>query len=230
MKYYYETHLHTSESSACASASGAEQVRSYHEAGYTGIIVTDHFFNGNTSVPRDLPWERRVNLFCLGYENAKTEGNSIGMDVFFGWESSYYGTDFLIYGLDKEWLIAHNNILEWSIEEQYRRVKADGGYVVQAHPFREASYIREVRQFPDCCDAVEVMNDANNSINPIYNDLAYEYALKHNLPMTSGSDVHHVPAMKGGMEFNTRLNSIFDYIAAVESRKGKLLNYGRKEK
>ena len=47
--YKYETHLHTCEASACASAKGEEQARRYKELGYDGIIVTDHFFNGNTS-------------------------------------------------------------------------------------------------------------------------------------------------------------------------------------
>ena len=60
MGYRYETHLHTCEGSACASASGAEMARAHKEMGYTGIFVTDHFFNGNTAVPRDLPWRERV--------------------------------------------------------------------------------------------------------------------------------------------------------------------------
>lgn len=227
MKYCYETHLHTREASKCATASGAEQVRSYYEAGYTGIIVTDHFFNGNTCVPRKLPWKQRIDLFCSGYENAKAEGNKLGVDVFFGWESGFCGTDFLIYGLDKEWLMNHEDIIDWSIEEQYEKVKADGGYVVQAHPFREVSYIPKVRLYPEYCDAVEVVNAANNLLNPVFNERAYDYALQYDLPMTSGSDVHHIPAMNGGMEFDTRLNSIYDYISSVDNRKGRLLNYRR---
>ena len=38
--------------------------RAHLEAGYTGIFVTDHFFNGNTAVPADLPWRERVERFC----------------------------------------------------------------------------------------------------------------------------------------------------------------------
>ena len=223
MGYRYETHLHTSEGSACARASGAEQVRSYSEAGYTGIIVTDHFFNGNTTVPRNLPWKERVNLFCLGYENAKAEGDRLGMDVFFGWESGYSGTDFLIYGLDKQWLIEHEGMLEWSVEEQYHRVKADGGLIVHAHPFRQAFYIPEVRLFPEYVDAVEVINMGNVPLDPIYNNQAYAYALEHDLPMTSGSDIHNVPASSGGMEFGHRLTCIEDYMSAVMAREGKVL-------
>ena len=69
--YKYETHLHTKECSLCATASGAYQAEAYKDAGYTGIIITDHFFRGNTNVRRDLPWEERIDLFCKGYENAK---------------------------------------------------------------------------------------------------------------------------------------------------------------
>jgi histidinol phosphatase-like PHP family hydrolase len=108
--YRYETHLHTNEASACAQVSAVEHVRTYKELGYAGIIVTDHFFNGNSSVPRNLPWEQRVDLLCRGYENAKKEGDRVGLSVFFGWEANYNGTEFLIYGLDKEWEKASRDI------------------------------------------------------------------------------------------------------------------------
>ena len=53
--FLYETHMHTREGSACASATGQEMVRAHIKAGYTGMIVTDHCFNVNTAVPADLP-------------------------------------------------------------------------------------------------------------------------------------------------------------------------------
>ena len=109
-RYLYETHMHTSEASACAGSTGAQMARAYKEAGYTGIIVTDHFFYGNTSVDRSLPWEEWVRRFCLGYEHAKAEGKRIGLSVFFGWEACYEGTEFLVYGLDQAWLLAHPQI------------------------------------------------------------------------------------------------------------------------
>ena len=47
-KYFYDTHVHTSEASACAKNTGAEMARAAKAAGYTGIIITDHAWNGNT--------------------------------------------------------------------------------------------------------------------------------------------------------------------------------------
>ena len=40
--YLYETHLHTSEASACACSTGKEMAQACKDAGYTGIIVTNH--------------------------------------------------------------------------------------------------------------------------------------------------------------------------------------------
>ena len=102
-RYIYETHLHTAEGSACGSMPGEAMARVYKEAGYAGIVITDHFYHGNTAVDRSLAWPEWVEQFCKGYENAKQRGEEIGLQVFFGWESGYQGTEFLIYGLDQQW-------------------------------------------------------------------------------------------------------------------------------
>lgn len=217
----YETHLHTSETSACSMKSGAEQVRIYKEAGYAGIIVTDHFFNGNSAIPSDLPWENRVDLFCKGYENAKEEGDNIGLSVFFGWESNYRGTEFLIYGMDHEWMRNHPEILSWSMEEQYHNIHEAGGYVVHAHPFRIRPYIKEIRLFPDFVDAVEVYNVGNRNIG--FDKKANEYAMKHNLPAFAGTDAHGDEEERSGMVFERPIDSIQDFIINVKSGDYRLI-------
>lgn len=219
--YLYETHMHTSESSACSRATGAEMARAYQAAGYAGIIITDHFFYGNTAVSRKLPWEQWVCEFCKGYENAKEEGDKIGLQVFFGWESCYQGTEFLIYGLDKEWLLLHPEICDATIEEQYRMVHEAGGMVSHAHPFREESYIPEIRLFPEYVDAVEAVNATHTSPtslghkNPLYNEKAIAYAKEHNLPITGGSDQHTTTMIGGGMLFKRELKDIHGFCKAV---------------
>lgn len=219
--YVYETHLHTKEGSACGKASGADMARACKEAGYTGIIVTDHFFYGNTAVDRSLPWCDWVEAYCKGYEAAKEVGDRIGLQVFFGWEAGYNGTDFLVYGLDKEWLLKHPEIKDASVKEQYQLVHRDGGIIIHAHPFREASYIPEIRLYPDYVDGVEGRNASNGM--PSYDRQAKEYADKYNFPMTAGSDIHNTALLGGGMAFPEKLWNIQDFINAVMNRKGKLL-------
>lgn len=229
--YLYETHMHTSEASKCASNSGAEMARAYKEAGYTGIIITDHFYYGNTAVDIRLPWSDWVEGFCRGYENAKNEGDRIGLQVFFGWESGYQNTDFLVYGLDKEWLLAHPEIIDATVEEQYAMVHADGGIISHAHPFRKENYIPEIRLFPNYVDAVEGINGMHSSDtsdahkNPLFNEQALAYGLEHNLPYTAGSDQHTTRMIGGGMVFPRRLTDIHDFTRAVLAREAvKLLD------
>jgi len=221
--YRYETHLHTSEASACAIVNGKEQARRYKEAGYAGIIVTDHFFNGNTCIPASLPWEKRVDLFRRGFENAKEEGERIGLSVFFGWEAKYGSQEFLIYGLDIAWLKEHPEIMSWSIEEQYRNVNEAGGLVVHAHPFRERPYIKEIRLFPEAVHAAEVMNIGNG--NKIFDEKATKYAKQHNLIMTAGTDSHGFEEKRSGMMFQHRLADIHDFIQSVKSGEYELIKY-----
>ena len=234
--YLYETHMHTSEGSACGQSAGAEMARAYAENGYTGIIVTDHFFYGNTAADRRLPWSEWVDRFCLGYEHAKEEGVKCGLQVFFGWESCYDGTEFLIYGLDKEWLLAHPEIRDASVEEQFGLVHAGGGIVCHAHPFREASYISEIRLFPEYVDAVEGMNAANfrkgMSADPPcleYDRRAAAYAEKYHFPMTAGSDQHSTEMLYGGLVFVRKLKDIRDFIHAVMNREAVRLLDGSTE-
>jgi hypothetical protein len=214
-KYIFETHLHTSEGSACGFASGAEMVKAYKAGGYSGMVVTDHFFNGNSAIPRDLPWEERVRRFCLGYEHALEEAGNDGFQVFFGWEYSYWGTDFLTYGLDKAFLLEHPDILTWNLEQYFNTIHSNGGFIVHAHPFREADYISKIRLFPEHVDAIEVVNAAH--VNPEFDRNALAFAEKHSLYQTSGSDAHHAIFLRGGgMAFNSPMNSIQDLIEGIK--------------
>ena len=222
--YVYETHLHTCEASACARSSGADMARACKEAGYTGIIVTDHFVYGNTAVDRSLPWENWVNAFCRGYEHAKQEGDRIGLSVFFGWEACYRATEFLINGLSKEWLLAHPEIRDCTIEEQFALVHEGGGMVVHCHPYREEAYIPEVRLFPEYTDAVETVNATHvctrstSHNDPAFDERAKTYAAEHDFPQTAGSDIHRVDLLLGGMAFKRPLKDSRDYIRAVMNR------------
>ncbi len=230
--FLYDTHVHTSESSACAKNSGYEMADAYKAAGYAGIIITDHFYYGNTAADRSLPWREWVEQFCTGYEHARAEGDRIGLQVFFGWESGYRGTEFLIYGPDKEWLLSHPGIRDASVEEQQKLVHDGGGMVIHAHPYREEDYIDEIRLFPQYVDGVEAVNACHsNPFSKAHNDPDYDkkaqlYAAEHDFPATAGSDMHNTELYGGGMAFAQKLTSVRDYINAVCSRRDYIMTDG----
>jgi histidinol phosphatase-like PHP family hydrolase len=223
MGFLYETHLHTSQASACGVSRGSEYIKRYLDLGFTGIMVTDHFFNSNTALSRLRPWSEWVKGFCKGYEDARNEGEKRGLDVFFGWEETFDGDDYLIYGLDKAWLLEHPEMVRWTREEQHREVRRYGGCVVHAHPFRQHSYIGVIHLAPYFVDAVEAANAGNH--DAIYDAQAFEYARLLGLPAVAGSDIHRATDLGGempfGIETETRLSSIKDYVSLILA-KGKI--------
>lgn len=208
--YRYETHLHTAEGSTCSHTPAAQMAEAYKKAGYDGIFVTDHFFNSSTTVPENLPWKERIELYCKGYEAALEEGKKTGLSVFFGVEFTVSGADFLLYGIDKEWMINNYHLLMESQErELFAAVRENGGFVVQAHPFREASYIPHISLYPRDVDGVEAVNIRNP--DPAMNLRAKQYAASYKLPVTGGSDAHNPDELGGGILVPRPINSIEDY-------------------
>lgn len=220
--FKYETHMHTCPTSACASSSPEEMVRFYKKTGYTGAIITDHFFNGNTSCPKNLPWSEKVRFFADAYYRAKNEGDILGFDVFFGLEYSYSGTDFLIYGLSPEWILEHPGFDKLSIEELSAAVRGAGAYIAQAHPFREAFWIADPSPIdPALLDGIEVYNA---SMPSKANKRALAFAEQHGLAKQAGSDAHDDYLRRpSGILLNRRAKDIHDIIAALTSGQVNLL-------
>lgn len=219
MSYRYETHMHTCQASACGVSTGAEQARFYSELGYAGVFITDHFLGGNTAVPRDLPWRERVDIFCSGYEDALIEGQKRGLDVFFAWEQNYDGDEYLIYGPDKAWLLAHPDIEHWTRRRQLEEVHRAGGAVIQAHPFRDRDYIRYILLGLKYCDGIEVANTGNH---PYCDVCARNYAAAYGLVTTAGSDNHNhakaIPEWLMGVDLDVRLTGARDFARLIRER------------
>lgn len=230
--YLYETHLHTSEASACAASSGREMAQACKEAGYTGIIVTNHNWHGNHCIDNALPWEKWIKSYARGYEEAKRWGDENGLDVFFGYESYYEGTEFLIYGVDPVWLIWHPEIKYATIAEQYEWIHEAGGLVIHAHPFREEPYIPEIRLFPQYVDGVEGINATHSNHlsrshnDPLFDAKAIAYSHQYHLPLTAGSDVHSTNILGGGVAFKRKICDIQDYCQAIRSGEDYVLTNG----
>jgi len=222
--YAYELHCHTNETSRCGEVSGVEQARAYKEAGYTGLCITDHFFNGNSGIPRDLPWEERIDLHYRGYEAAKAEGDRIGLQVFFGIEVKplSLAAEFLAFKLPREWWKAHPDMLEWDHETFARKAHEAGGFLIHCHPYRQAPYLPPtIYLYPDCVDAVEVINCRQKGDQALYNRQAYEYAKEYDKPMTCGGDNHGSPKLDypmGGIWSPRVLKDEADLCDLIQSR------------
>lgn len=214
--YRYETHMHTLPVSKCAKAYVRENLESYKALGFAGVFITNHFLDGNINVDHSLPYEDRIRFYFSDYEEAKRLAPEIGIDVFCGVESSYKGTDFLIYGLDMEWFLQHPEIEGMKKTEQLQLYLDSGALVIQAHPYREASYINHIRLFPRHVQGVEVYNGCRTDFE---NEMARHYADAYGLLHFAGTDNHRAGAHKkyGGMESPTPIRDEQDFIDRVLS-------------
>ncbi len=214
--YLYETHFHTAWSSACARSRGPEYLERYKRLGYHGIVVTDHFWGGNCAVDRHLPWSSFVEAFVRGYEETKTAGEELGLQVFFGWEETFDGDDYLVYGLDKEWLLNNPHARGFSRREQLEHAHRHGGCVIQAHPFRDRDYIPAIHLSRDWADAYEVGNAGNW---PEHDAQAYRWASRNSRVMTAGSDIHSAHQYEDdqlmGVVFDRPLRDLRDFAEAI---------------
>ena len=214
--YRYETHLHTLPVSKCAKATVRENLESYKALGFAGVFITNHFIDGNIAIDHALPYEERIRFYFSDFEEAKRLAPEIGIDVFCGIECSYKGTDFLVYGLDKDWFLMHPEIQDMKKTDQLQLYIDSGALVIQAHPYREASYIDHIRLFPRHVHGVEVYNGCRTDFE---NDMARHYADAYNLLYFAGSDNHRGGAHKkfGGMQCDSPIQSEQDFIERVLS-------------
>jgi len=224
--YRYETHMHTSPVSKCARADVRANVEFYHSLGYAGIFITNHFLDGNIDIDRSLPYQEKLDFYFKDLEDAKAEGARLGLQVLGGVELSYKGTDFLIYGPDKSWYAAHPEIMDMKKSEELAFLMESGALVIQAHPYREASYIDHIRLFPRHVHGVEILN---TSCTDEVNAMGKHYAESYGLLPFAGSDNHRAGERDrlAGLEFETPLDDEWDFVRRVKESAYTIFDFRR---
>ncbi len=204
-KYLYEMHLHTKETSNCANISGKVAVEEYINAGYDGIVVTDHLSTSTyMKYGRELlPWNKKIDFFLRGYNAVKDAANGritvlLGMELRF--RTSEGDNDYLVYGINEEFLYNTPKLLEINIRDFYELAHKNGFLVFQAHPFRVGMRVTN----PKYLDGVEIFN--GNPRHNSSNDIAKAWAEKYDLLVTSGSDYHEIEDLgSGGIWFDKKI-------------------------
>jgi hypothetical protein len=192
--YIYEMHQHTFPCSLCGKIGPQETVAQIQARGYAGVVLTNHFYHGNTGIDRSLPWEEFVAAYEQDYLAAKAEGERLGIDVLFGLEEGLGdGKEVLIYGVSPAVFAQHPEIRDLEGEPLLALLatitREAGGRLYQAHPFRVRGYIpapdEELNE--QYLDGVEGYNAGNGEGE---DDKAVAMAERKHLPVIAGSDAH----------------------------------------
>ena len=215
--YKYEMHLHTSPCSG-----GGEDIRAHIDdligKGFSGMVVTNHFYLGDNRVDRNLPWKEFVDAYRQDYLYGLEYARALDFDLLFGLEEHVgHGQEILIYGISPELIGAHPELKGASAEKYAEVVHAAGGLVYQAHPYRDRHYI--TRPFPLEClhqlDGIEVLNAGNF---PEWNESARCLADERGLACVAGSDAHAIgTAGRAGIAAKERIKSNDDLVRILKS-------------
>ena len=187
--YKYELHAHTAECDKFARVSGAEMVKMYRDAGYSGIVITDHYFSLFFEWFKDeldfYDHKKIMDRFLKGYYSARNEGEKTGFSVICGAEVRFDNTvnDYLVYGLEE------NDFYNLPILNRLRSIDElicvlpENTLVVQAHPFRDNMTVCN----PAPIFGIEVYNGGTEKFR---NEMAKIYANHYGKAVISGSDFH----------------------------------------
>ena len=185
MRYKYELHCHTKETSLCGQVPAAEIVKMYKEAGYSGIVITDHYSPMTFKPSRVWRPQTDMDFYLSGYKEALKYADE-NFTVLLGMEIRYYATanDYLVYGVTEDFLRNSGNLMKVYPKKFYKLAKANGMLVVQAHPFRKLM----IRTNPAYLDGAEIHNgkaDIESNLN------AAKWAEENSMAIrVSGSDFH----------------------------------------
>lgn len=186
MKYKYEMHCHTKYGSRqCGRVEPKDIVKMYKEKGYSGIVVTDHYSPLTFDFLHGfLNPKKFIDCYINPYYDMKQYEDD-DFSVMFGMELRHYGTanDYLVYGVDPEWLREQGNLLALFEKDAYELMHNQGYLIYQAHPFRPG--IRRCN--PLYIDGVEIYNGKTDLEG---NEKAEKWAKSTGKLMISGSDFH----------------------------------------
>ena len=212
-EYLFETHCHTSDVSGCANIPAARVVEEQIAAGYSGIVITDHFNRYTFSRREWRGGEEAVQFYLTGYRRAKAAAGD-RLIVLLGMELTFYenNNDYLVYGVTEEFLMAHPNLMELGIEAFSALARENGLLLFQAHPFRNRMTVVD----HNLLDGVEVHN--GNPRHDSRNDIALAWAEKFGLLQSSGSDYHELEDLhRGGILTSSPITSNEELIAALKA-------------
>lgn len=190
-----ELHCHSKSVSECARVSNEEIIKKYTDAGYTTLVLANHFNFGTQRFHKcEESYSDFLTVYIKGYEDLKKDAQG-KLNVLLGMELRFKENinDYLVFGITEELLRNNEPLYDMNPESFSRFAHENGLLFIQAHPFRNSMTV--IR--PQLLDGVEVFN--GHMGHDSRNEIAEAWADKFNLIKTSGTDFHyeHVPANAG---------------------------------
>lgn len=216
-----ELHCHSSDISSCSRINVKELAERYTDAGYSTVMLANHFNRHTYDFVGAKSWEDWVEKYVGAYENFKKEAMG-RLNILLGMEICFDGArnDYLVFGVTKEFLLSlkGKDVFSMPLSEFHAIANENGCLFVQAHPFRFGMTVTG----PDLLDGVEVFNGhkGHNSNN----DIANAWADKYGLIKTSGTDLHYTDfPINAGILTEEKITSEKQLVEILKSGKYEII-------
>lgn len=189
-----DAHIHTNY-----SKDGMSKIKDIvlvaQKKGMNAIAITDHNSIEGWEEARRISQELNFPII-LGDEINSKQGDIIGLFL-------------------KEKIQGKKKEARFVMEE----IKKQGGIVIIPHPFHgPLSFKEDLTKYLNLIDGIEVINGRRPSTGP--DKKAYEFAKKHNLAMTGGTDAHCAQAV-GDAYTECDANNLEEFKKAILNKKTK---------
>lgn len=170
-QFRIDLHVHTLNRSLCAGEYQDDMIRAAIERGLHGIAFAEH----NRLTPQD--------------ELAELNAEYAPFRIYGGIEVTVGAEHVLVFGVRRAGIELEN----WDYPSLHRFVRDAGGYIIFAHPFRNADPIMiDLESFPP--DGIEIHS---HNVRPRDIPRIRELARRHHLHIFSNSDGHGVRLVGG---------------------------------
>ena len=187
----FDMHVHTANISHCALVDAEKVALIYKQAGYDGIVITNHYHREFIEYMGG-EYRRAAEKSVYEFKRAQGAAEKLNLKCFFGMEicldsdnkNDNYEIEYLIYGLTEDFLLDNPDIIKLTQRELYAICLSKGFSLYQAHPFRAYCRLADINYL----DGIESLN--TNKRHYGHNDIAKKYAEIKNLRTVQGSDYH----------------------------------------
>ncbi len=179
-----DLHAHTSGISQCCRIAADEVMKTATDAGIDGLVLTNHY---QKSYVGDGGAAEFAERYIEEYFYAEECGRREGIRVYRGIELStelYPHVHILIYGVDDDFIRRNPEMFDYTQKELYKKVKENGGIMIQAHPFRNGTTVLDT----DYLDGIEI--NCHPLYKNSYSDEILRIAAENSLTVTCGGDYH----------------------------------------
>ena len=215
-----ELHAHVKGTSWCALSSPEKVIQDYFDAGYGGVVITNHYY---AQCYNDLllgkTHKEKIQSFLSVFDQTKKIGSSKNVKVFLGVEvRDNSGTEYSLMGFNRDFLLNNPPLFELSQKELFTLCEQNGVFMYQTHPFRKGVTPGD----PKYMHGAEYFNGHFHHEN--FNVLAERFCEENNLVKLSGTD-YHCPnqPITAGIIIPDSINDEKELIEYIKSEKCELI-------